>query len=48
METITKYFKTIKQAERYQNSLYGKLNYVVLVSFPLWGEEGQYTWEVAL
>lgn len=48
METITKYFKSLKQAERYQNSLYNKFPYVVLSSFPLFSEEGQYTWEISM
>ncbi len=48
METITKRFKTIKQAEKYQNSLYNKFPYVVLIDFPKWSEEGQYTWEVSI
>ena len=47
METITKYFKSIKQAERYQNSLYNKFPYVRLINFPMW-EEGHYTWEISM
>lgn len=48
METITKRFKTIKQAERYQNSLYNKYPYVRLVSFPQWSEEGEYSWHISM
>jgi len=48
METITKYFKTIKQAEKYQNKLYSKFPYVRLFSFPQWSEEGQYIWEISM
>lgn len=48
MQTISKIFKTIKQAEKYQNSLYIKFPYVRLVSFPQWSEEGQYTWEISM
>jgi len=48
METITKRFKTIKQAEKYQNSLYNKFPYVRLISSPLFSEEGQYIWEISI
>ena len=48
METITKRFRTIKQAAKYQNSLYNKFPYVVLISSPLFSEEGQYTWEISM
>lgn len=48
MQTLSKQFRTLKQAEKYQNSLYNKFPYVVLISFPLWSEEGQYTWEVSM
>ena len=46
METISKNFETIKQAERYQNKLYNKYNSVVLVHFPILSESGQYVWKV--
>jgi len=48
MNTITKYFRSIKQAEKYQMSLYSKFPYVKLASFPVYSEEGQYTWEVSI
>ena len=48
MELITKYFKSIKQAEKYQNSLYSKFPYVRLFSSPMWSEDGQYTWEISM
>lgn len=48
MNTISKRFKTIKQAEKYQNSLYSKFPYVRLLSAPLWSEDGQYIWEVSM
>ena len=48
MQQITKYFRSIKQAEKYQNQLYSKLPYVRLFSAPLFSEEGQYTWEVSM
>lgn len=48
MQTISKRLKTIKQAEKFQNSLYSKFPYVVLINYPLWGEEGQYIWEISM
>ena len=47
MKQITKYFKTMKQAERYQNALYKKYNHVELISFPIYWESGAYIWEIA-
>lgn len=47
MKTIKKAFKTMKQAERYQQALYNKYNKVELVSFPLYWESGFYIWQVA-
>jgi hypothetical protein len=47
MKRITKTYKTLKQAERYQNRLYNKYNSVQLVSFPRFSEDGEYVWEVA-
>jgi hypothetical protein len=44
MIRITKTYKTLKLAERYQNRLYNKYNSVQLVSFPRFSEEGQYVW----
>lgn len=46
MSKITKQYKTLKQAERYQNRLYGKYNHVRLVQWPSFTEAGTYTWEV--
>lgn len=48
MQTINKRFKGIKQAEKYQNYLYSKFPYVRLSSFPIWSEDGIYTWEVSI
>lgn len=48
MQTISKRFKTIKQAEKYQNSLYSKFPYVQLITFPVWSEEGLYIWEISM
>jgi hypothetical protein len=48
MTTISKYFKSIKQAEKYQNSLYNKFPYVRLVTSPIWSEEGKYIWEISM
>jgi len=45
---ITKRFKTIKQAEKYQNSLYNKFPYVRLISYPIFLEEGLYIWDVSM
>ena len=47
MKTITKTYKTLKQAERYQNRLYNKYGTVRLVKWPRFTEEGVYVWEVA-
>jgi hypothetical protein len=44
--TIKKQFQTIKQAERYQERLYNKYDSVNLKSFPMFQEQGTYTWEV--
>lgn len=46
MKTITKNYKTLKQAESYQNRLYGQYNTVQLVKSPLWSEAGIYVWQV--
>ena len=46
MKTISKVFKTMKQAERFQTALYNKYQKVVLVSFPIYWTTGTYTWEV--
>ena len=46
--TIAKLYKTMKQAERYQTSLYNKYFYVRLVEFPRFTESGIYKWEVSV
>lgn len=48
MQTITKRFQTLKQAEKYQNSLYNKFPYVRLITFPIYSEEGVYIWEISM
>lgn len=47
MKIITKKYKTLKQAERYQNSLYNKYHSVKLVKFPSFSEDGIYQWQVS-
>lgn len=44
--TITKEFKTLKAAERFQNSLYSKYETVKLIQFPVTNENGTYVWYV--
>ena len=46
-QRIKKTYKTLAQAERYQNRLYNKYNSVQLVSFPHFSEDGEYVWEVS-
>lgn len=46
MQTITKSYGTLEQAEAYQNRLYSQYDHVRLVRFPRFGEAGQYVWEV--
>lgn len=46
MKKITKYFSTMKDAERYQNRLYGRYHRVHLTSAPRFSEAGNYVWEV--
>jgi hypothetical protein len=46
MKTLTKHLKTLKQAERFQNHLYGRYEHVRLVRVPRFGEAGKYVWEV--
>ncbi len=41
-----KYFKTMKQAERYRNKLYSAFNHVQLIEFPIFSEEGWYVFEI--
>lgn len=47
MKTIKKYFDTLKQAEQYQNRLYGRYEQVRLVHSPIFTESGKYIWEVS-
>lgn len=46
MKTIAKFFDSLKKAERYQNRLYNKYDYVRLVRWPGFEENGVYIWEV--
>lgn len=46
MKTISKYYKTMKQAEQYQNRLYNEYDHVRLIRFPMFTEHGTYIWEV--
>lgn len=39
MKTINKQFDTLKQAERFQNRLYNRYDYVRLVSSPTFSEK---------
>lgn len=48
MVTTSKYCKTLKQAERHQNSLYSKYPYVNLITFPTMSDEGLYIWEISM
>ncbi len=43
---ITKYFKSLIQAERYQNRLYNRYDSVQLVKSPRFSEDGYYSWLV--
>ncbi len=43
---ISKTFKTLKAAERYQNRLYDEYESVRLVACPFSGDAGVYVWEV--
>lgn len=45
-KTIKKHFDTIKKAENYQAKLCNKYNYVRLVSFPTFSENGNYIFQV--
>ena len=44
--TITKKFKTSRQAERYLERLYGMYSYVRLIGYPTFSEEGMYTFTI--
>ena len=48
MHTILKHFKSLKQAEKYQNYLYENFPYVRLISSPIWTEDGFYEWHVSM
>ena len=48
MNEIRKHLKSLKQAERFQNSLYNKYNYVRLVTSPIFTEDGLYIWNVSI
>ena len=44
---ITKHCNYLRQAEAYQQRLYGKYNSVQLVNFPRFNTAGYYTWRVS-
>lgn len=46
MKSITKYFTSLRQAERYQNKLYERYSSVQLVNSPRFTEAGHYRWTV--
>lgn len=46
MKNISKYFKSLKQAERFHNKLYDQYDYVRAIRSPLFSEEGTYVWQV--
>ena len=46
MKKITKYFKTLQAVEDFQNDLYDHYGTVMIVDFPRYSEEGEYSWEV--
>ena len=48
MHEVIKYLKSLKQAERFQNSLYNKYPYVRLVTSPIFTEDGLYIWNVSI
>jgi hypothetical protein len=48
MNTIRKYFKSIKLAEKYQNKLYDKYPYVRLIQSPIFTEDGIYEWHISI
>ncbi len=47
MKTVTKTLKTLRQAEKQQDKLYGKYEYVRLVKSPRFQESGVYAWQVS-
>ena len=46
MKTITKKFKTIKDAVNYRSKLYEKYDFVKITDAPLFDENGTYTFSV--
>jgi len=48
MMQIKRRFKTLKQAERFQNSLYNKYPSVELIQFPIITDDGEYVWTVSM
>jgi len=46
MKQISKTYKTLAAAERYQNRLYGQYSIVRLIQSPLFSEDGLYIWNV--
>lgn len=44
---IRKYFKTLKQAEKYQDKLYNKYSNVEVIGWPQFTEAGTYTFRVS-
>lgn len=43
---ISKYCKSLKDAEKFQNKLYNSYNNVKLIDFPKFSEGGIYEWNV--
>ena len=46
MRTVAMHFDTLASAERFQDKLYNRYDSVRLVRSPMFGEQGQYVWEV--
>ena len=46
MKTISHFFKSSRQASKFQQQLYSKYNSVELISFPSFSENGIYKWIV--
>jgi len=46
MKTISKFFKSLFEVEKFQNKLYNEYNKVELVSFPHFSESGIYVFNV--
>ena len=46
MKIIKRKFKTLEQAERCQSKRYDTFNYVKLIQYPSFSEEGIYIWQV--